>query len=73
MISSPCFTFPLLPSLPMPPKADPYATKGARAVDLILIALAIAAIALVILTSPRHQQPVGTATVEEQTSAPIVR
>ena len=39
----------------MPPKADPYATKSARAFDLLLILFTLLAIAVLILTAPRHQ------------------
>jgi hypothetical protein len=36
----------------MPPKIDPYATRGARVFDLILILCALVAILLVIWTAP---------------------
>lgn len=36
----------------MPPKNDPYATKSARAADLILILVALLALLFAILTAP---------------------
>ena len=39
----------------MNPKADPYATRSARTVDAALVLFALAMIAFVILTAPRHQ------------------
>ena len=50
----------------MSPKADPYATKSApSAVDLLLILLAVAAIAIVILTAPRRHAGADRASVSE--------
>ncbi len=37
----------------MPPKVDPYSTRSARAVDLVLILFAIVVIVLAVWSSPR--------------------
>lgn len=39
----------------IPPKTDPYATKSARTVDLLLILLALLTILFAVWTAPRHQ------------------
>ncbi|HEY1769765.1 MAG TPA: hypothetical protein VGG02_05875 [Chthoniobacterales bacterium] len=42
----------------MPPKDDPYATKSARVIDLVLILIALLVMAIAVLTSPRrHASP----------------
>jgi len=42
----------------LPPKADPYATARARAVDLALILFALLVIALVLRAAPRHRSDI---------------
>ncbi len=43
----------------MPPKNDPYATRSARAADLLLIVITLLAILLAIWTAPTHQSDSG--------------
>ena len=55
----------------MPPKQDPYATRSARAADLILILLALLAILFAVWTAPHRLSstefpPRTFATVETQ-------
>ena len=56
----------------MPPKADPYATPRARAVDLALILLAILIIALTIFTAPRHHSSAPGAINPPAVKAPVM-
>lgn len=39
----------------MPPKTDPYATTGARVIDLVLIAFAVLVVVIVVLTAPQNR------------------
>jgi hypothetical protein len=57
----------------MPPKDDPYATKSARVIDLVLILIALLVMAIAVMTSPRRHaspSPVAAQPRARQTIAP---